>query len=236
MFDPSKINAADINAFLDKASQAIACDENCQRTKTAENLKTQLMNARANLFLAKPKFEVAQKKYVTYVNGADGYNQLKEKQLTEQANKIVDKFKNVAENLIDNIKDRVTLYKNLIANVRNVLDLYKKYKIENIELTKELKDDTNDLLTNDRKTYYKDQEISSLSGYYYYALLILYAMTFVYLILLCISNPNNFSFFSRFMLLLFFATFPFYSAYVLSTIVWIVYWIFGLLPKNVYRE
>ena len=55
-----------------------------------------------------------------------------------------------------------------------MFDLYLKYKNENIELEKKLKDETNDILTNDRKTYYQDQGINNLKFFYHYFLLLIY--------------------------------------------------------------
>ena len=41
-------------------------------------------------------------------------------------------------------------------------------------LEKKFKEQSNDVLTNNRKTYYEDQNITSLNSIYYYILLIIY--------------------------------------------------------------
>ena len=43
-----------------------------------------------------------------------------------------------------------------------------------IYILKQLKDETNDILTNDRKTYYQDQGIDNLNLYYHYFFLLIY--------------------------------------------------------------
>jgi hypothetical protein len=64
------------NSFLDAASQAISCDSNCQRNKTAEQLKNKYMNAESNLTLAEPQYQLAKQNYYTYVSGKNGFNQM----------------------------------------------------------------------------------------------------------------------------------------------------------------
>ena len=67
------------------------------------------------------------------------------------------------------------------------LDRFIKFdRAKYIELFKQLKEETNDLLTNDRKTYYQDQGIDNLKFYYHYFLL------FIYVIVVLIYVVYNF--------------------------------------------
>jgi hypothetical protein len=123
----------------------------------------------------------------------------------------------------------------LLINFRNVFDLYKKYKTENVSLFKELKNETNDVLTNNRKTYYEDEENENLNKYYYYILLFIYIIVVFCFILFSLIYPSQTSFKARVLLILVFISLPFISPWILGKIIYIVYWLFGLLPKNVYK-
>ena len=54
------------NSFLDAASKTIACDSECQRLKTSEDLKSKYNKAKTNLNLAEPEYQIAKKNYYIY--------------------------------------------------------------------------------------------------------------------------------------------------------------------------
>jgi hypothetical protein len=219
-----------LNSFIDNANNAISCDAECQRNKTAEELKKQYLESKSNLTLAEPNFELAQKKYYTYISGKSGYDNLMEKQLTTQADLFVTEFKNNYNTEINKINTQLYTYNGLVINVNNIVDLYNKYKRENIALLKELKYDTNDILTNDRKTYYEDQQIDGLN-IYYYVLCVIYIIVMICFIIFKFKSPNRMK--HIFIFVLFLILF-FISTWLLGKIIEIIYWIFNLLPKNVY--
>ena len=116
--------------------------------------------------------------------------------------------------------------------MKNILELYKTYKEENDKLTKQLKDNASDVLTNERKTYYENQGIDSLKFVYYYVLLFLYVICviiYAFNALLYTSQINWKIRLSIFILLL---LLPFASPYLLTFCINIIYKIFELLPKK----
>jgi lipopolysaccharide export LptBFGC system permease protein LptF len=113
--------------------------------------------------------------------------------------------------------------------------LYKKYKVENKELLKELKDDTNDVLTNERKTYYEDQRIDGLKFYYYYFLVTIYVICVICFAAFSFIYPSHSSFGVRVATLIGLIALPFVSSWILGNIIALVYKAYSLLPKNVYR-
>jgi len=223
------------NSFLNDATQAISCNSECQRNKAAEKLKNNYLTAKANLHLAQPKYELAKQKYYTYVDGQSGYNEIIEKELQAKADLFDEKFK---ENYLlekGKIQSQLQTYDGLLINFRNIVDLYKQYKKENIKLFKQLKDDTNDVLTNERKTYYEDQENGYLNLYYYYFLLIIYCIIVICFLVFSIIYPSAINWKIRVFLGLIFVILPFISTWILGKIIYLLYWLFDLLPKNVYK-
>jgi len=223
------------NSFLNDATKAISCNSECQRNKAAEKLKDKYLTAKANLHLAQPKYELAKQKYYTYVDGQSGYNEIIEKELQTKANLFDEKFKENYHLEKGKIKSQLETYDGLLINFRNIVDLYKQYKKDNIKLFKELKDETNDVLTNERKTYYEDQENGYLNLYYYYFLLVIYCLIVICFLIFSIIYPSAINWKIRLFLGLIFVILPFISTWILGKIIYLLYWLFDLLPKNVYK-
>lgn len=222
------------NSFLDKAQKAISCGPDCQREKTAAELKNKYNAAQSNLILAEPQYQAAKRNYYTYVSGQGGYNEMVEKELNKTADNMIIKFNEITDEEIAKIKSQIQIYDGLVLNFRNVVDLFKKYRIENNELFKELKNETNDILTNNRKTYYEDQENERLNSFYYYILLVIYIIVVICFIVFSLIYPSQTSLKSRIGLMILFIVLPFIATWIFGKIIYVIYWLFGLLPKNVY--
>lgn len=219
------------NSFLDKATQVISCDSDCQKEKTEQELKVKYLDAQSNLSLAEPEFQVAKQNYYTYTSGVSGYNEIIENEFKKSANLIVANFKKKYQDEITKIKSQLETYNGLLINFRNIIELDEKYKKENNELYKKLKKNTNDILTNERKTYYEDQEIESLNSYYYYILWVIYVIVIICFIIFSLIYPSQ----GKLGLVILFIILPFISTWILGKIIFIIYWLFGLLPKNIYK-
>jgi hypothetical protein len=222
------------NSFLDKATQAISCNSDCQKQKVEQQLKDNYLKAETKLTLAEPEFQVARKNYYTYVSGQNGYDEMIEEELQQKADLIIQNFKENYQIEINKIKSQLETYNGILVNYKNVVDLERKYNRENEQLYKQLKDDTNDILTNERKTYYEDQEISSLNSYYYYILLTIYIIVLICFIVFTLFYPSQINRKLIIFLILIFIILPLISTWVLGKIIFIIYWLFGFLPKNVY--
>ena len=231
----NKFDLNKFNSFLNSASEAITCNSECQRNKAAEELKNKYLTAQSNLTLAEPQYQIAKQNYYTYVSGQAAYDKMIEKELREKARLFVQKFKENYDLEKNKIRVQLETYDGLLVNFRNVVDLFKKYKVENVKLLKQLKEDTNDILTNDRKTFYEDQQNDVLNLYYYYFLWVIYILVIICFGVFSLIFPSNFDWKIRGLIFLVFLGLPFVSTFVLGKIIQLVYWIFGLLPKNVYQ-
>jgi hypothetical protein len=232
----NKFDVNKLNSFLDAATKTIACDADCQKQKTIDNLKTKYENAKSNLLLAEPNFEISKKNYYTYISGESKYNEMIENEKMAEAEKVISKFKEVMENEINNIGRQINSYNGLFINFQNVVDLLERLKIENSKLAKQLKENVNDVLTNDRKTYYEDQQNDHLNNFYYYILFVIYFIVVIfYAVLALMDNPfGNYRKvrLSVFILLLFI---PFMTTWILGKLIYLFYLLVDLLPKNVYK-
>jgi len=231
-------NQMDMNKFntlISQASDAILCNSECRKQREADKLKQKYLNSQTNLASASNQLQVAQKNYVTFTQGASGYNDLLDNQLQEKAQEISLKFTENFHTDSQAIKTQIETYQGLLINFKNVAELYLKYKKENVQLIKDLKDETNDVLTNERKTYYEDQKIDGLKGIYFYFLLTIYIICLIgFIIFSLIYSQTNWK--VKLASIIGFIALPFFSTWILGKIIYLIYKAYDMLPKNVYAE
>jgi len=231
-------NQMDMNKFntlISQASDAILCNSECRKQREADKLKQKYLNSQTNLASASNQLQVAQKNYVTFTQGASGYNDLLDNQLQEKAQEISLKFTENFHTDSQAIKTQIETYQGLLINFKNVAELYIKYKKENVQLIKDLKDETNDVLTNERKTYYEDQKIDGLKGIYFYFLLTIYIICLIgFIIFSLMYSQSNWK--VKLASIIGFIALPFFSTWILGKIIYLIYKVYDMLPKNVYAE
>jgi hypothetical protein len=224
------------NSLIDQASQALSCDAKCQKQKKVQELKQKYLNAQSNLARGPERIEMARKNFVIYNKGEPVYNELLEMELRKKATMIAKIYEENFNEQSQNILSDVKIYSGLLSNLKNVAELYLKYKQENVELAKNLKDEVNDILTNERKTYYQDQGIDNLKFYYYYFLFITYIVCVILFGVFNFIYPSQMSGKIRAAILVMLIILPFISTWILGKIVMFFYNIYGLLPKNVHKS
>lgn len=158
-----------------------------------------------------------------------------ENELRQKAKLSVNNLKKKYDNIINTITSQLDIYNGLLVNLKNVIELDRTYRIENNQLLKQLKENTHDILTNERKTYYEDQENDVLKNYYYNILWIIYLIVVVCIIIFSLMYPSQSSWKVKILVVIVFIFLPFISSWLLGKIIYIIYWLFNLLPKNVYK-
>ena len=186
----SNYDLSQFNAFLQKATDAITCNSECQRNRRIDTLKQKFVNAQTNIASANNQLQVAEKNYVTFSEGEGVYNDLLEQQLQEKADLISVKFQENFDKETNQVVRQIETYEGILINFKNVVDLYFHYKKENIKLFNKLKKETNNVLTNERKSYYINQESDNLTYFYFYFLLIIYIIIVFYIIVKIIAKHN----------------------------------------------
>jgi archaellin len=232
---PAIASSEHFNSLLQQARSAITCDSDCQYRKTSQELKDKYLAAQVNASSGQDNVETAKKNYVMFTQGESGYNDYLDTSLNEKADKISELFSNIFQEEISNTNSNIDIYNNLLNNYQNVFDLYTKYKEENIILKKELKEETSDIFTNERKTYYENEGILSLNKYYN-ILIIIYVITKIIFAISIFTFESLFSLKIKICIFIGLIILPFISSPILALIVNLVYKIYELLPKNVLKN
>ena len=220
------------NTMLEQARTAVTCDSDCQYRKTSQELKDKYLAAKMNASSVQENVETAQKDYLVYTQGESGYDEYLDTSLNEKADKVSEIFTTTFEEQVSTINANIDTYSSLLMNYQNVLDLYTKYKDENDILEKELKENSSDIFTNERKTYYENEGVLSLNKYYS-ILIIIYVITIIIFAISIFVFESFLSFKIKIAILIAFIILPFISSPILALIVDLVYKIYEMLPKNV---
>jgi hypothetical protein len=235
-FPSFPFNIDEFNLLVSHASEALVCDSECQYQKQAANLKQIYENAQSNLASAPNQLEVAEKNYIVFTQAQSAYNNLQNKKLQEKAEKITNEFKENFNKEVVQTNSLINSYNRLISNFSNVVDLYIQLKSENMELFEALKDKTGDVLTNERKIYYEDQNINNLSLVYFYFLLVVYVICTGCFIIFYFIYPSTSNWKTIIAFIFVFILLPFGSTWILANIIYLFNEIYKLLPKNVYAQ
>jgi hypothetical protein len=232
----NKNNLDKFNSMIDQATAAISCDSECQRQQKDEELEQAYLNAQANLATAPNNVYVSRQNYVVFDQGQPAYDELIDSELLQQAQKLTSYYQNNFTDESQNIIFNTNTYSGLLLNLKNIFDLFLIYKEENIKLLKKIKEETNDILTNDRKTYYQDQGIDNLKFYYHYFFLLIYIIAILAYIIYNFMYPSHISILLRVLFLALMVLLPFISTWILGKIISIIYDIYNWLPKNAHKE
>ena len=232
----NQIDMNKFNTLISQASDAVLCNSECRKQRETDKLKQNYLNSQTNLASASNQVQVAQKNYVTFTEGPSGYNDLLDNQLQEKAQGIADTFTEYFDSDSKEVTTQIDTYEGLLLNFKNVAELYLKYKTENVQLIKDLKDETNDVLTNERKTYYEDQKIDGLKSFYYYILLGIYIICLIGFIIFSLMYPSQSSLIKKIVTFICFILLPFFSTWILEKFIYLIYTLYELLPKNVYAQ
>ena len=230
------VNLNKFNSFINQASNAIMCDSNCQKQKQADLLKQKFQTAQANLATAPGQLQVAERNYVTLTQGASAYSDLQDQQLSEEATKIADQINELITAAVADITTDISSYNGLLINFKNVVELHHKYNTENIKLEKKLKNEIDDVSKNDRKTYYENQEIDNLKYYYTYFFMFIYSICVICFVVFGFIYPSQTTVIKRLFIFIGLIILPFISTWILGTIVKFIYYLYSLLPTNVYKS
>lgn len=168
-----------INDLLELASEYITCGPECQENKKSQELHDKYLNSQKVLQTAPEKLEKNRKKYYVYTYGPAYYDDMKKKELSDNAKEIISKISDEF-----NIQVETALLMNkLLKTTDSSKNCVDQYPIIQNELNDELEKKTNDMLVNNRKTYYSNELIERLELWNKFLLFIYYFLILVFMIL-----------------------------------------------------
>ena len=230
----STFNIDQFNDFIDSANQALTCDATCQQNQTASELEQKYLDAKSNLLSAPSELAQAAQNFITFTKGTSGYQEYQEQQFEIQANESANTYSSKFNQEVDKVQSEIKTYKILLQNYSNVVDLRDKYEKDVKYFKSKLKTKSSEMITNDRKTYYEDQENENLE-YYYYLLNIFYILLVILYLILHFTHSSSVDWKIRVAIFHFMIVYYLVGTFVFGKILLISNKIMGFLPKNVYK-
>ena len=230
----NNFNMNSFNDLINQANQMLICGPDCMQNQKSAQLEQNYIDAETNMINAPQNVYLAKKEFITYKEGEAGYNEYIDKELTGQSEEIAKAYQEKFNTDVDSIQNSINTYRGLYINLNNVLDLFKKYELENKELEKILKNTSSDILTNDRKTFYEDQGISKLKTYYY-VFLFTYIFVVIVFLLSTFLVKTTVKISTRLFILFFMILYPFICYFLLEILKYIYTHIKYYFSSNVYR-
>jgi hypothetical protein len=222
-----------LNNLIAQSQATLACGPTCQKIKKTEELKQKYIDAQTNVISAPDQLFSAQKNFILFSQGVGTYNEIIEKDLTNKANKIASAINAEFEKNIENAENLTATYGTLESQNDYMQDLRNKYILENTRMKEEINGIFNDIVTNDRKTYYQDQNMTRVNGWYNLYTIIYVIMMIAFLIFIFLVD-SKYSLKIKILVFLIFCGYPWFSKPIA---VWIIargQHIASLLPKNIY--
>ena len=235
LLNQQQISQDKINELLEESSKALLCGPTCQKIKVSAELKQRYLDAETNVKTAPIEAERAKKNYYVYTEGETAYNNKLEDELNKKATEIA---KALSENFIDEFSSSVTMNQYLntsLINSSHTKDLLKEYIEKNKLLKIKMMENRNDILTNDRKTYYETQELDRLKSWYKIWFSIYYVLVLTFLICWFVC-PSEFTWKVKTVLTILIVFYPYYIDYIFRGIYRFIMGFYKNLPKNVYND
>lgn len=224
------------DAYIAEATEAITCDSACQIEREGERLRLLYTNAETNVASAGTQLSSAREEYIVYTQGSAAYSEMVDAELQEKAETIADAFSENFDVEVEKIHTQIDSLDTVVTSYDHAVELLNKYLIENNKFFKELKDESNDVLTNERKTYYENQQIDSLKFYYLYFLIGIYVICVICFIVFFFIYPSQLSSMAKLFTVFAFIALPFCSTWILGIILFLAHKAYNMIPKNVYKN
>jgi hypothetical protein len=224
-----------IQQLIKNSNDALQCGPTCQKLKKREELKQKYINAQTNVISAPDQLRQAQKNYFLYSFGAAQYDDVISEQLNSKSAKIASTMQQEFDQNVDNADNLIATYETSDNQSEYMIDLKNKYIKENAALTMKIKNITTDIVTNDRKTYYQEQNMDRVDGWFHLYIAVYIILFAILGICIFIAN-SKYSFKVKLFIFILFLLYPFVSKYIIILIVGVFENVSELFPKNIYKN
>ena len=224
-----------VNNLIAQSTPAILCGPDCQKQKTDDELKQKYINAQTNVKTAPGQLNVAEKNYITAVEGTPAYNAMMTAKYTKEATTIADATQTALTEDIATATNLTNVYDGLFINKQYIQELYDDYIKKNAELTLKIKNLKADIATNNRKSFYEDEQFDNVTWWYYGFIMMYIVLLIVYAIAMFVS-PSSYSFLAKIGILSLLLLYPFIITNVSLWLLAMFKNLISILPTNVYTS
>jgi hypothetical protein len=173
-----------INDLIEMASQYVDCNEECQKNKTSQELYQKYADTQNAVKNASTNLEKYKKKYYIYTYGDEYYDNLRKKELSENASTIINELSTEFKAQIDNA---YAMNKLFVATVDTSGNCINQYPIFQEYINNQLYSKMTQIGIDNREVYYTDMSIDRLKLWGKFLLFVYYFCVLMFMIL-CIPR------------------------------------------------
>jgi len=227
-------STAQINALLAQSQESLLCGPTCQAEKNISALEQSYINAQNNVKTAPEQLATAKKNYFLAAKGQLEYDKMVLDEATTDADTLVKSMQEKFDKIVIDIEQQIDVNDSLETNYSRMNDLYDEYSEENKKMEQLLKKVKDDIVTNDRKTYYEQQYIDSLELRYYWYRFIYIFLGFIVIGIVLFKYSG--SWIKKLLIIVCFIFYPIFIVPIVIYLIKCVKYIVGFFPKNVYHK
>jgi len=225
-----------INSLNNQINSAnISCPPNseCDKNKQTSILKNAYLQAEYTLTDAPKRFKTAKKNYITYVDGEEVYNTMNQKEIEQAAiTNASDKIKLFIDNWRLAVNNNLA-YSTTIDSTSYINEVLLNLTENNLKLQHNVDNTSDDILTNERRNYYEEENYDILKWWYKVWLYMYIFLLIIFTIAIFIGN-SEYTIMSKVGILILFIAYIFIMKPIFLYAVYIIQIIYSFLPKNVY--
>ena len=229
-----------VNTFISSVDKEVKCGPQCQKMQREQNLKRLYTEAVTNYTQGPTKIKLAEKNYYEATKGSAYYNEMLKEKYSKEIKEI--SAKNVAQHK-DNVKEintKIDAYTSETIYNRKMKTFLDRLMSENLTLKEQHETNKSLIYTNDRKTFYEDQQIQNI----YYWRRVVVALFWILFISLCINVlflKKKYDDYKAWIRLFIIALFPNYVIPFIQKIILKIYYLLlkakdSMKIKNVYID
>ena len=224
-----------LNDLINNVNTVLLSSPAVVEQQTSQDLNQKYLDAQTNIVKAPSELFDATKNYITFTQGTAGYEEYLDKELNKQAEKKVSNYQDNFKREKDKIKLSINNLQSICINYTNINDLYEKYKKENTILETNLKKKSADIITNERKSYYENEGISSQQNTYN-VFIFIYFMTVLIFLLAIIFVNSSVKLYKKILTLFILIIYPFVIIFIFESLKNSINRLKDYLPSTAYRN
>lgn len=183
-----------LNQLLEYSQNQLNCGPECQKWRTANDLRQKYIDAEANATNAPVQLEDAKRNFYEFTRGIPFYEKQQKAEMSRKIKKQSDDIESEFNKSIEQANTMSNYYQTALTYASHLRELSSTYKDNLNQVEDKIKNLNGDILTNSRKAYYESIKTTNNKSDYnitqiiYYALIIFFS---IYLFLtdsLTISN------------------------------------------------
>ena len=211
-----------LNSLIEMLNEQIKCGPVCQQMQRDQNLKRIYSDAVTNYKEGPTKIKLAEKNYYEATKGSAFYNDILKDRYSKEIKDIAMKSIKQHGDNVKEIKTQINKYNSETIYSEKMEKLLERLLSENLSFKEQADKNKSLIYTNDRKTFYEDQQIENI----YYWRRVIIALFWILFLSLCINVlflKKKYDDYKTWIRLFIVALFPFYIIPFIQKIILKIY-------------